>query len=149
MIAWVRCSLFESPLQMVNCRQLSSEQPRTWVWSKLKMNCTLVTYQSRVKYICQIGCLINCSSDDVIVGHRCCLGGWMTVLLSNYIQNRVLNMQQNVFDANHITEIRKGTSRKQLNSLARIQKHYVTNSYLSCSKLCRCILTISLLHVRS
>lgn len=61
------------------------------------------TYQSRIEHVGQIWCLINCPSNNVVIGHWRCIAWWVPILFSNNIQNGLLHMQQNVLNAAHIT----------------------------------------------
>lgn len=58
--------------------------------------------QSRIEDTGQIGRLINRSGDNVVVGHRSELGGRMTMLFADHIQDGLLNMEQNVLATGHI-----------------------------------------------
>lgn len=62
-------------------------------------------YQSRIDNRCQVWCLVDYSSDDIIICERYNGGRRLSMLFSNNVQNGFLNVQQKVFYACHITEM--------------------------------------------
>lgn len=78
-----RAGLFEGTLQMVHGGQ-----------------------HPRVEHAGQIWRLIDGSRDDVVVRQRSRFRRRVPVLLADYVQNRILNVQQDVLDAGHVAVTR-------------------------------------------